>query len=263
MGLPETLFKVKIEMEIGILVKPVISEINLKVINKISDDKNFQINLAIIDCRPKLSFRKKTKKNLKRGRGGYIIIMFFNKLISKKERIYKTTEICQSKGINILETDSPYSSETVTAIREHELDILLLINGYGIIKREFLTITRLGILSYHHGDMRKYRGMPPVFWELYNNEKEIGITVQKLDTGLDCGIPVVEKSVQIGKKDTLRSLNRRIYNEGADMMHDALIKLSDPEFKPDKIESFGKVYTLPDLRQWLILQIKILFRLLK
>ena len=249
-------------MKIGILTKPVISEINLKVINTILEDNDFQISLAVIDCRPRLSVKKKILKNIKRGRGGYILIMFFNKLFSKKEVRYNTIDICKSKGIEIIETGSPYSSETISGIREHKPDVLLLINGYGIIKNELLTITPLGVLSYHHGNMRKYRGMPPAFWELYNNEKEIGVTVQKLEAGLDSGVPIEEKTYQINKRDTLSSLNERIYKGSIDMMHKALIKLSDPEFKPCKIESFGKVYTLPNLRQWLFLQIKILFRML-
>jgi len=249
-------------MKIGILTKPVISEINLNVINTILEDKNFQISLAIIDCRPKLSFKNKILKNIKRGRGGYILIMFFNKLFFKKEKSYNTIEICNSKGIDIIETSSPYSSETTSGIREYKLDVLLLINGYGIIKKELLTITPLGILSYHHGNMRKYRGMPPAFWELNNNEKEISVTVQKLETGLDSGIPIEEKTIRINKRDTLNSLTERIYSEGIDMMYKALIKLSGQEFKPDKIKSFGKVYTIPNLRQWLVLQIKILFRML-
>lgn len=39
------------------------------------------------------------------------------------------------------------------------------------------------MLSYHHGDMRRYRGQPPGFWELYNGEREIGVTVQRLAAG--------------------------------------------------------------------------------
>ena len=247
-------------MKIGILVKPVISEINFKVINSVLEDKKFQISLAIIDCRPQMSFKKKVLKNIRKGRGGYILIMFINKLFSKKEESYNTIEICKSKDIDIIETGSPYSSETTSRIREHELDVLLLINGYGIIKKELLKITPLGVLSYHHGNMRRYRGMPPAFWELYNNEKEIGVTVQKLESGLDCGMPIVEKTIVIGEKETLSSLNKRIYTEGVEMMHDALIKLTDPDFKHEEIESFGKVYTLPNFRQWFILHSKLIIR---
>lgn len=247
-------------MKIGILTGKAISETNLQVINTITEDQNFNISLAVIDCRPQLSLKKRVLRNIKRGRGGYIFIMFFIKFFSNKGINFNTAEFCRSKGIEIIETNSPYSSETIERIREFELDILILVNGYGIIKKELLSITPLGVLSYHHGNMRKYRGMPPAFWELNNNEKEIGITVQKLEIGLDCGIPVVEKTVHIRKNETLRSLNQRIYKEGVDMMHIALKRLLDPDFKPEIIESFGKVYTLPNLRQWLFLQVKILFR---
>ena len=44
------------------------------------------------------------------------------------------------------------------------------------------------------------------------------------------------------------------------MMYSALTKLSDPDFKPEIVEKFGKVYTLPNLRQWILLKIKILIR---
>lgn len=247
-------------MKIGILSDPVISETNLKVLNSIIEDRNFKIDLAIIDCRPKLSFKKKLLKNIRRGRGGYILIMGFNKFFLKREKSYNTTEICRLKGIDIIESNSPYSSETISRIREYGLDIFVLINGYGIIKKELLSVTPLGVLSYHHGNMRKYRGMPPAFWELFNNEKEIGITVQKLNEGLDCGIPIVEKTVLIKKQDSLNSLINRIYDVSIDMMHDSLAKLMNPDFKPEKIESFGQVYTLPNFRQWLILRMKLILR---
>ncbi len=57
--------------------------------------------------------------------------------------------------------------------------------------------------------MRKYRGMPPIFWELYNNEQEIGITVQKLDTRLDARIPIVEKKITIDHNDSYKSLKKK------------------------------------------------------
>jgi len=247
-------------MKIGILTKPVISEQNFKVINTILEDKNFQIVLAVIDCRPKLSLKKKLLKNIKKGRGGYILIMFFQKVFSNKEVHYRIKDICQSKGIDTIETLSPYSPETLSKISSCNPGILLLINGFGIIKKDLLSITPLGILSYHHGNMRKYRGMPPAFWELYNNEKEIGVTVQKLDKGLDCGIPIEEKTFLIKKTDTVKSLQKRIYSESTGMMHRALINISNPDYKITKIETFGKVYTLPNLRQWLILQMKLLIR---
>jgi methionyl-tRNA formyltransferase len=164
------------------------------------------------------------------------------------------------KGIGFIETEEPFSSDVIELVRNNNLDVLLLVGGFGIIKEPLLSITPLGVLSYHHGDMRAYRGMPPAFWELYNGEKEMGVTVQVLAPGLDCGIPIEEKSICIQPKDSLKTLKIRAFKESESMMYDALRKLSNPDFKPNRIEKFGKVYTLPNLRQWLILNTKVLWR---
>ena len=166
-------------------------------------------------------------------------------------------------NIDVIETNEPYSQTTIEKIKEYDLDLLILTGGFRIIKKKILDITPLGVLSYHHGDMRKYRGMPPALWELYNNEKEMGVTVQVLSPGLDSGIPVEEKKIAISKKDTLKILQKRASDESVDMLYKALVKLSKKDYEPEKIDKFGKVYTLPNLRQWVVLNIRLLWRRLK
>ena len=164
-------------MKIGLLTSTGLSEFRLNALKPILSDNAFSIELAVIDDSPKKSIVQKIKKNLKKGRGGYIIIMAFQKLFEKKEIEISTEKFCKENGISVLKTGDIHSAEAIDKIRKKNLDILLLIGGYGIIKEPLLTITPLGILSYHHGNMRKYRGQPPALWELYNNEKEMGITV--------------------------------------------------------------------------------------
>ncbi|MDG2080411.1 MAG: formyltransferase family protein [Bacteroidales bacterium] len=250
-------------MKIGLLASSEISNFRLKTLKPILTNSNFLIKVAIIDKRPKLTLKQKLKKNLKRGRGGYIIIMGFERLFSKKSYSISTVEYCHNNHIEIIETDEPYSDTTIDKIKEYDLDLLILIGGFGIIKKKILDVTPLGVLSYHHGDMRKYRGMPPALWELFNNEKEMGITVQILSSGLDSGIPIEEKKIAINRKDTLKNLQRRASDESIDMLYKALMKLSKKDYIPRKIDKFGKVYTLPNFRQWLLLNMKLYWRRLK
>lgn len=250
-------------VNIGLLTSSSLSDFRLKTLKPILADSNFLIKVAIIDKRPKLSLKQKLKKNLKRGRGGYIIVMALKSLSSKKSYSISTIEYCNINNIDVIETNEPYSHTTIEKIKEYDLDLLILTGGFGIIKKKILDITPLGVLSYHHGDMRKYRGMPPALWELYNNEKEMGVTVQVLSPGLDSGIPVEEKKIAISKKDTLKILQKRASDESVDMLYKALVKLSKKDYEPEKIDKFGKVYTLPNLRQWIVLNIRLLWRRLK
>jgi len=250
-------------MKIGLLTSSSLSEFRLKTLQPILEDKSFEIKVAIIDKRPNKSLKQKLIKNIKRGRGGYIFIMAIESFFSKKQKSIRVIDFCNKNQIEIIETKTPYSNTTINRIKKYELDVLLLVGGFGIIKEVLLNTTPKGVLSYHHGNMRKYRGMPPARWELYNNEKEMGVTVQILASGLDCGIPIEEKTIPIRKNDTLKKLQKRASEQSVDMFYKALKKLSNSSFVPEKIDAFGKVYTLPNLKQWLILNIKILWRRLK
>jgi len=244
-------------MNIGLLASPSLNEFRVNTLKPFFVDESISIKAALIDSRPKQTIKQKLKKNLKLGRGGYILVMAIQSLFSNKRFIVSTKSFCEEHGIQVIETTSPYSIEFIKAIENLNLDVLLLVGGFGIVKEPLLKVTPLGVLSYHHGDMKKYRGMPPALWELYNNESEMGVTVQILAPGVDCGIPVEEKAIPIHRKDNVKSLQERAFRESEHMLYDALKKISDPTFKPVWMETLGKVYTLPNLRQWISLNLKL------
>ena len=64
--------------------------------------------------------------------------------------------------------------------------------------------------------------MLPSFWELYDGENEMEITVQWLSKELDCGIPIIEKTILILHSDDLDSLMSRAFLESYSMMREAI-----------------------------------------
>lgn len=72
-------------------------------------------------------------------------------------------------------------------IKERDLDFVLRM-GFGIIRGEILEVPTYGVWSYHHDDERKYRGDPPCFWEIYNEDPVTGAILQRLTDRLDGGI---------------------------------------------------------------------------
>ena len=243
-------------MKIGILIASKINEHKKNVLEHILKDESLIIKIGIIDKRKEKSKYKKIIKHLRKKRGAYIIIMAIQSFFKSKEFSFNTMEYLSKKNIQCLETTNINSPRVIQKIRSHNLDLLILLNGFGILKKDLLNSSKNGVLSYHHGDMRKYRGMPPIFWELYNNEQEIGITVQKLDTRLDAGIPIVEKKITIDHNDNYKSLKKKTRVQSEPMMFDALKKIQSGKANYKEIKKLGKVYTLPNFRQWVKFQIK-------
>jgi folate-dependent phosphoribosylglycinamide formyltransferase PurN len=245
-------------MRIGILTTLHANKFQLDVIESLLHSSH-KIKAWVIDSRLSKSHMQKLKDNISKGRGGYILIMALKYFFKKKEASSDISEIMKYSGAPSYFTKNINTAETIDKIRSFNTDALVLIGGFGIIKKPILDLCEFGVLSYHHGDMKKYRGQPPGFWELYNNERYAGVTVQKLNEGLDCGEPLCEISVPINKNDTLNSLQKKMYSLSSDMMLNALDYLqTKPSLKMHY--EYGKVYTLPDLRRWLLFNLKIFFR---
>jgi hypothetical protein len=64
---------------------------------------------------------------------------------------------------------------------------LLIHGGSGILKGGILESSRLGILSFHYGDNRSFRGGPAGFWEVYRRDPRTGFSLQILTEELDGG----------------------------------------------------------------------------
>lgn len=247
-------------MKIAILCGTRLDTFHQEVLKPILADLSMKIVGVYVDSRPRPSLKKRFLKNLKRGRGGYMLVMLVKSRIAKKKPSVSAVEFFASKGIACVETDQPYSEENVAKIMHWSPDVMVMLGGFGIVKEPLLSLTPQGILSYHHGDMRKYRGQPVGFWELYNNESEMGATVQRLAAGIDKGVPIVEKTILIEKQDSVSSLCLRAMTQSTGMMYEALNLIQQIDFSPTSIESFGKIYTLPNLRQYVMLRLKLLFR---
>lgn len=247
-------------MNIAVLCGETVSDFKSKVLETLFRAEDHRICVCVIDSRPPKTVLRKLYDNLNKGRGGYVFIMALRSLFGSREPGVKSEAIMRKRGVPVVLSDLMYSKETVEQIGSFKPDVMILIGGFGIIKEPLLNATKYGVISYHHGNMREYRGQPPAFWELYHGEREMGVTVQRLSRGLDCGEAIVEKTIQIRYSDTLNSLKKRAYNESIEMMYKAINVLEKDGFTPEKITTFGRVYTIPNFRQWLIFNLKIGYR---
>jgi folate-dependent phosphoribosylglycinamide formyltransferase PurN len=91
-------------------------------------------------------------------------------------------------------------AETVLARVRALAPDLGLVYGSPILKPSLFEIPSLGTLGIHHGQAPRYRGKKTTFWAMYNGEKTAGVTIQKINPGLDTGAIVNSGAVLIGKR---------------------------------------------------------------
>jgi len=79
-----------------------------------------------------------------------------------------------------------HAPDVLTRVRALAPDIGV-IYGAPVLRPELFEIPRLGTLGIHHGRVPEYRGKKTTFWEIYNGERVAGVTIQRVNKGIDTG----------------------------------------------------------------------------
>lgn len=133
---------------------------------------------------------------------------------------------------------------TVERIDGADVDLLFR-RGFGILKGEVLTTPTYGVVSFHHGNVRAYRGRPTAVWEFVNGEPTAGITLQRLTEELDGGEIVVEKEIDVSEHRTWQETKRTLFEQSTDMLAIACDRFADSAFEPSSVDDLGPLYTDP------------------
>ncbi|WP_254270968.1 formyltransferase family protein [Haloarcula marina] len=136
-------------------------------------------------------------------------------------------------------------AETVETVADIA-DVALYFGGE-FLTGPVLTAPTHGVLRFHHGDLREYRGQPPGFWEFVRDEPEAGVSLQRLTERLDGGEIVSLHRVPIDDARRWRTVRRRLYRTSAHVLADGVKRVTDEAFEPVRLsaDDLGRVYTLP------------------
>ena len=126
---------------------------------------------------------------------------------------------------------------TVLGILEKYQPDALVVAAYGrILPEDVLNFPKYGAINVHASLLPKYRGAAPIQRAIIDGEKETGITIMKMDAGLDTGDMILKKTTPITDADNFETLHDRLAEIGGEAITEAL----------DLIESGKAVYEKQD-----------------
>ena len=144
--------------------------------------KKKKFNLKLI-----LNCQNKAKKTFKFQNIFYYIINFF----CLHNKFTKKINFDTVKKLNFDTIESKKKSWTslpkslIDKIKENKIDFVIKFGLDLLYIEEYYK--DLKIISFHHGDPQTYRGRPAGFYEIFNNENYVGISLQVLNNNLDAG----------------------------------------------------------------------------
>ena len=115
-----------------------------------------------------------------------------------------------------------FDEATLGKLREYEPD-LILVAAYGkILPKAVLEMPGFGCVNVHASLLPKYRGASPIQNALLQGEKETGITLMRMDEGLDTGDIISQTTREITPDDTQETLLSKLADDGVSLTREVL-----------------------------------------
>lgn len=136
--------------------------------------------------------------------------------------------------------------EEVVARVADEADVAVAF-GFNLLTGEILSAPEHGVVSFHPGDIREYRGLSPARMFL-DGDGRVGATLQVLTEELDGGNVLAIESTDAAGARTLDELQRRLVCLQRDMLATGIERLLDPGFEPEPPDTLGEYVSLDTRR---------------
>jgi len=146
-------------------------------------------------------------------------------------------------GLDVYQPENINSEESVNKLREIQPDCIVVVAYGQILKRDILILPPHGCVNIHASLLPKYRGAAPINWAIIRGEKETGITIMKMDEGLDTGDILKSESIPIEEEDDSSSVHDKLSILGGKLIVETLIDMKNGNIKPipqdDNLSSYA------------------------
>ncbi len=110
------------------------------------------------------------------------------------------------------------SPETLERLRELAPDLIVVVAYGQLLPQALLEIPRRGCLNIHTSLLPRWRGAAPIQWAMATGDAQTGVTLMRMDAGLDTGPILATRTTEIRDDDTGQTLHDRLGTLGADLL---------------------------------------------
>ena len=136
----------------------------------------------------------------------------------------ETHAAAETLGVPVLQPARCRDPEFLSQLGELRPD-LIAVMAYGqILPAALLEIPPHGCLNVHTSLLPKYRGAAPIQWAIWNGDSETGVTIMRMDAGMDTGDILARKHTPITAEDNAQTVHDRLAEIGAPLLVETMIR---------------------------------------
>ncbi len=125
-------------------------------------------------------------------------------------------------GLDVHQPEGFKSAEVLELLRSLSLDALVVVAYGSILPPAALEVPRLGCINIHASLLPRWRGAAPIQRALLAGDMKTGITIMRMEAGLDTGPMLALRPLDIGARDTTQILHDQLAALGAELILETL-----------------------------------------
>ncbi|HJX33928.1 MAG TPA: methionyl-tRNA formyltransferase [Desulfatiglandales bacterium] len=149
----------------------------------------------------------------------------------KKIAFSPVKKLALEHNMLILQPEKVSDANFCGLIRDAAPDIIIVVAFGQILSKELLIIPKWGAINTHASLLPKYRGAAPIQRAVLNNESLTGLTIMRIDEGVDSGPILYQESVPIKKDESAGQLQDRLSGKAGNMLIRFLEIMSEGKVK--------------------------------
>ena len=194
---------------------------------------------------------------------GQLLFILFSKFLLSKKNEYIASLIKNAKlsdtNLNDIKTKNfinQNDSKLIEYLKNYNPDIVV-VNGTKILSKKILNACDAEFINLHCGITPAYRGVHGAYWAMVNNDKEnCGVTIHKVDSGIDTGFIYYQAKLKISKLDNFHVYPYKQYILGVPLMLKAINDISIDKACYLKNSLPSKLYEHPTIIKYLYSRLK-------
>jgi len=131
-------------------------------------------------------------------------------------------QLALQHGIPVLQPEKIRRPESIAELKQWQPDVYVVAAFGQILPQSVLDIPPFGSINVHASLLPRWRGAAPIQAVIRAGDTQSGVTIMKMDAGLDTGPMLTQRSIQLSIEETGQSLHDKLAVIGAELLIETL-----------------------------------------
>jgi methionyl-tRNA formyltransferase len=150
--------------------------------------------------------------------------------------------LAEELNLPVLQPAKLREAGAMEQLREWNPDVIVVVAFGQILRTEVLDLPPHGCINVHASLLPRWRGAAPIQAAIMHGDEETGVTIMKMDPGVDTGPILSQRAIPITPEDTAGSLSLRLAELGAQLLLGTLPEYVSGEIQPRHQDDSGATY---------------------